>query len=117
MGIANPAINTGEAAGDTFDSVERLIGSSFSDRLNGSNGVNNTIDGGAGNDILKGYTGNDALYGGAGKDFFVFNTALNATTNVDTIADFLRWFLGNVPMSPVWICPLRLLISPMTSPR
>jgi Ca2+-binding RTX toxin-like protein len=88
VSLANPAINSGEAAGDTFDSVERLIGSNFSDRLNGSNGVNNTIHGGAGNDILKGYTGNDALYGGAGKDYFVFNTALNATTNVDTLADF-----------------------------
>jgi FAD/FMN-containing dehydrogenase len=23
-------------------------------------------------------------------------------------ADFLRWFAGQVPMSPVWLCPLRL---------
>ncbi|MFC7545166.1 FAD-binding oxidoreductase [Plantactinospora sp. GCM10030261] len=23
-------------------------------------------------------------------------------------ADFLRWFAGHVPMSPVWLCPLRL---------
>jgi FAD/FMN-containing dehydrogenase len=23
-------------------------------------------------------------------------------------ADFLRWYLDNVPMTPVWICPLRL---------
>ena len=88
VSFANPAINSGEAAGDTFDSVERLIGSAFSDRLNGANGVNNTIHGGAGNDILKGYTGNDALYGGTGKDYFVFNTALNTANNVDTLADF-----------------------------
>jgi FAD/FMN-containing dehydrogenase len=27
---------------------------------------------------------------------------------VDTIAEFLGWFLRNVPMSPLWICPLRL---------
>jgi FAD/FMN-containing dehydrogenase len=27
---------------------------------------------------------------------------------IDTIADFLRWFLEHVPMSPVWLCPLRL---------
>jgi serralysin len=88
VSLANPAINSGEAAGDTFDSVERLIGSAFSDRLNGANVVNNTLNGGAGNDVLKGYTGNDALYGGAGKDVFVFNSALNPTTNVDTIVDF-----------------------------
>ena len=28
------------------------------------------------------------MYGGAGKDRFVFDTALNASTNVDTITDF-----------------------------
>ncbi|WP_442577598.1 calcium-binding protein [Mesorhizobium sp. ASY16-5R] len=88
VSLANPAINRGEAAGDTFESIERIIGSAFNDNLNGANLVNNTIRGGAGNDTLKGYTGNDALEGGAGKDVFVFNTALNATTNVDIILDF-----------------------------
>ena len=27
---------------------------------------------------------------------------------VGRTAEFLRWFLDNVPMTPVWICPLRL---------
>lgn len=27
---------------------------------------------------------------------------------VGATPEFLRWFLANVPMSPVWICPLRL---------
>lgn len=27
---------------------------------------------------------------------------------LDRTADFLRWFHGNVGMSPVWLCPLRL---------
>ena len=31
--------------------------------------------------------GNDTLTGGAGNDKFLFNTALNAATNVDTITD------------------------------
>ena len=44
---------------------------------------------GAGDDYLRGYLGNDILYGQAGKDTFIFNTALNAATNVDRIMDFL----------------------------
>jgi FAD/FMN-containing dehydrogenase len=27
---------------------------------------------------------------------------------LDATADFLRWFAGNVGMTPVWLCPLRL---------
>jgi FAD/FMN-containing dehydrogenase len=27
---------------------------------------------------------------------------------IASTADFLRWYLANVPMTPVWICPLRL---------
>ena len=27
---------------------------------------------------------------------------------VATTAEFLRWYLANVPMTPVWLCPLRL---------
>ena len=44
--------------------------------------------GGAGNDTLYGGAGNDILTGGAGADRFVFNTALNASSNADTIMDF-----------------------------
>jgi len=38
--------------------------------------------------VLDGGAGNDVLTGGAGNDSFVFDTALNALTNVDTVADF-----------------------------
>lgn len=44
--------------------------------------------GGSGRDVLKGGKGNDFLSGGLGMDRFVFDTAPNAKTNVDTIADF-----------------------------
>jgi FAD/FMN-containing dehydrogenase len=27
---------------------------------------------------------------------------------VETTADFVRWYLEHVPMTPIWICPLRL---------
>jgi serralysin len=48
----------------------------------------NNIQGNAGNNVLNGKAGNDVLTGSGGNDFFLFNTALNAATNVDIISDF-----------------------------
>jgi Ca2+-binding RTX toxin-like protein len=59
-----------------------------SDILTGNAGVN-ILSGLSGNDILEGGLGNDTLTGGAGADIFRFFTALNATTNKDTITDFV----------------------------
>ena len=87
VSLSNPAINSGDAAGDTYNSIENLTGSNYNDALNG-NSAANAINGGAGNDTIKGYAGNDTLTGYTGADNFVFNTALNAATNVDTITDF-----------------------------
>ena len=47
----------------------------------------NVLRGFDGGDQLQGMAGNDTLVGGAGNDKFLFNTALNAATNVDTITD------------------------------
>lgn len=88
VSLANPALGTGDADGDTFNSIENLGGSRFNDFLYGSTGAN-AISGGAGNDTIKGYAGNDTLTGEAGADRFVFNSALNAATNVDRITDFI----------------------------
>ena len=66
---------------------DRVYGGTGNDTLNGGNG-NDTLYGGAGNDTLYGGAGNDILTGGAGADRFVFNTALNASSNADTIMDF-----------------------------
>ncbi len=55
--------------------------------LTGGSG-NDTITGGKGNDTIVGLKGNDTLTGGAGKDTFIFDTALNASSNVDKITDF-----------------------------
>jgi Ca2+-binding RTX toxin-like protein len=51
-------------------------------------GGNDRLSGGGGADILHGGKGMDVLTGGAGADSFVFQTALSAGRNVDTIADF-----------------------------
>lgn len=106
-----PATNSGDASGDVYISIENLAGSSFNDSLFG-NGLANvlrgtlypasasgqdTLDGRGGNDHLFGYDGNDRLiggpgndrlFGGLGADRFVFNAALSATANLDTVGDF-----------------------------
>lgn len=57
----------GDAAGDTFISIENVIGSEYNDYVYGTTG-DNLIDGGAGEDLLRGHSGNDTLVGGAGND-------------------------------------------------
>jgi Ca2+-binding RTX toxin-like protein len=81
------AQDTGGAGSDTLTSVENLLGSGFNDILVGGAGANR-LKGAGGNDTLIGRQGNDTLTGNAGHDTFLFNTVLNASTNVDTISDF-----------------------------
>lgn len=65
--LATPSANTGEARGDTFVSIERVTGSSFSDSLRGNESAN-LLNGGSGNDLLYGRGSNDTLLGGEGHD-------------------------------------------------
>ncbi|QUJ76025.1 M10 family metallopeptidase C-terminal domain-containing protein [Sulfitobacter albidus] len=95
--------NLGEAAGDTYNSIENVFGSGFADNLRGDAG-NNTLWGGgggdvlfgrAGEDVLSGMGGNDTLYGqggdddlrgGSGNDFLLGGDgadALNGGSGID----------------------------------
>ncbi len=75
-------------------SADNIVDSAGNDNLHGAGG-NDTIQGGFGQDTILGGTGNDVLYGGSAttpndfaRDVFVFDTPLNAATNVDQIIGF-----------------------------
>ena len=51
--LANPSLNTGNAAGDTYTNINSLIGTNFNDTLIGD-GNTNALEGGAGADTLIG---------------------------------------------------------------
>jgi serralysin len=100
--------NQGDAAGDTYSSVEGLTGSSYKDTLLGNSAANqikggagsdtlygrsgsDVLDGGTGSDKLYGQSGKDTLFGGTGADAFVFRALSDSRGSlVDTIRDFRR---------------------------
>lgn len=76
----NSASNNGDGGTDTFNAIENLTGSDFSDNLTG-NATNNVLRGGAGDDTLVGSTGTDTLNGEAGtNDTLTFATSTTALT-------------------------------------
>ena len=62
---------SGEALGDSYDSIENLWGSLFADTLIGD-GQTNLIRGDNGNDTITGGGGDDVLIGGNGADLYLF---------------------------------------------
>jgi Ca2+-binding RTX toxin-like protein len=78
----NLATNTGvygDAQGDTFSGIDKVIGSSFSDGLFADDsGV--VLDGGAGDDLLVGGAGLDVLTGGSGSDSLEGGLGLDVLT-------------------------------------
>jgi Ca2+-binding RTX toxin-like protein len=80
--LTNTATIKGTANADT------IVAGTGADKITGLAG-NDTITGGAGNDTLIGSAGNDTLTGGADSDYFLFDTAVNASSNLDTITDFI----------------------------
>ena len=88
-------VNTFAASGDTYDSIEDLIGSQGADNLRGNQEANlisgegnvdyifgrrgnDTLEGGIGDDVLFGGVGEDVLSGGANRDRAQYSEALTA---------------------------------------
>ncbi len=94
VSLANSALNTGRAKGDTYTNIERIWGSDTGgDQLTGDGGNNvlrgyggaDKLKGGAGLDRLMGGAGADTLTGGSERDSFCFN---KLSEGGDTIIDF-----------------------------
>ncbi len=86
--LSNPLNNTGDAAGDTYISIEVIQGSRFSDSITGDSANNrlygsdgdDILIGGAGHDLLSGDAGADVLNGGAGQDNVGYVSAKSSIT-------------------------------------
>ncbi len=97
--LLTPASNTGDAAGDTYASIENLRGSGFNDILGGDAGANalfgeaggDALSGDAGDDTLTGGLGADIVNGGAGADTILYafgdgSDAVDGGTDTDTLS-------------------------------
>lgn len=90
--LLNNTASGGTAQGDTFISIENIVGSDgYNDTIYGDAGVN-TINGKGGDDILEGGAGADILDGGAGNDYVSYirsasGVNVNLESNVNTGGD------------------------------
>jgi len=81
----------GDATGDSYANIERVLATNFDDTVLGSAG-NETLLGLGGDDTLGGGAGNDSLFGGAGTDNFLYDTSVGGA---DVIGDFRGGSLGD----------------------
>ena len=67
VNLEDSSANGGFAAGDVYNSIERVLGGALDDSIRG-NSARNYLFGDNGNDTLRGGNGDDELEGGAGAD-------------------------------------------------
>jgi Ca2+-binding RTX toxin-like protein len=83
--VGTNAVNTVNGGYTSGDDVIYALGQN--DIILAGSG-NDTVFGQGADDQINGGDGNDVLTGAGGNDTFVFDTTLNAVTNVDRIQDF-----------------------------
>lgn len=77
------------SGGDSYDSIEHLLGSNIADDKFYGNSYGNNLDGAGGDDVLFGYAGNDVLVGREGTDRLYGGTGSDTLTGGDG-NDYLR---------------------------
>ncbi|WP_428667709.1 beta strand repeat-containing protein [Reyranella sp.] len=75
----------GDAAGDTYYSIENVLGTSGNDTLIGNSDAN-TLTGNDGDDLIQGFLGNDVLNGGNGVDTLSYDLDRAVTVSLATTA-------------------------------
>jgi Ca2+-binding RTX toxin-like protein len=96
-GEGNDTLYGGALLVDATDIRDFVYGGNGNDDIRGNGGDDflfgeagdDSVIGGLGDDYIAGGIGNDYLRGGDGADGFIFNTALDAATNMDTIQAFV----------------------------
>jgi Ca2+-binding RTX toxin-like protein len=96
-GDGNDLLYGGALLVDATDFGDTIYGGNGNDDIRGNGGADflygeggdDSVIGGVGADNIFGGLGNDYLRGGLDADRFIFDTTLNAATNVDTIQNFV----------------------------
>lgn len=97
LGAAN--VDTGSSGSDTFNSVEKIIGSDFADTLRDLGASGGQLWGGGGNDVLTGSPfGGSQLYGGTGDDSYVVHQITQVFEvggeGIDLVSSWVDFVLG-----------------------
>lgn len=86
--LDNPTRNEGDAAGDSYNSIESVVGSRHNDYLRGDYGADNHFEGLGGDDVFLGLSGANSLFGGDGDDRFYSGKdadLMDGGSDVDTV--------------------------------